>query len=173
MQFFSGFSLQKESYLFKEYINDTKYTVAGFSYGAIKAYEYVQKTLAVKKRVDTLQLLSPAFFQTRDAKFKRLQLLSYTKSEIVYIKQFIKLCFDPYEKKIVEQKKSTKEELEELLNYEWDINGLEKLVQQGVKLEVYLGEKDKIIDVDGAREFFTQVSTVTYIKGANHFLQTK
>jgi len=171
MQFFSGYSLQNESYLFKDYINDTKYTVVGFSYGAIKALEYVNKTLAAKKRVDTLQLLSPAFFQTRDAKFKRLQLLSYTKSEIVYIKQFIKLCFDPYEKKIVEQKKSTKEELEELLNYEWDLDELESLVKKGVKIEVYLGEKDKIIDVEGARDFFTQVSSVTYIKKANHFLQ--
>jgi len=172
MQFFSGFSLQKESYLFKDYINDTKYTVVGFSYGAIKAYEYVQKTIAAKKRVDTLQLLSPAFFQTKNAKFKRLQLLSYSKGEIVYLKQFIKLCFDPYEKKIVEQKKSTKKELEELLNYEWDLDELDNLVQKGVKIEVYLGENDKIIDVEGAREFFTKVSTVTYIKEANHFLQT-
>ncbi|MCK9490523.1 MAG: pimelyl-ACP methyl ester esterase BioV [Sulfurimonas sp.] len=171
MQFFSGFSLQNENYLFKGYINDTKYTVAGFSYGSIKALEYVKKTLAAKKRVDTLQLLSPTFFQTRDTKFKRLQILSFTKSEIVYMKQFIKLCFDPYEKKIVEQKKSTKQELEELLNYEWDFDELDSLAQQGVKLEVYLGEKDKIIDVEGAREFFTQVASVTYIKNANHFLQ--
>lgn len=173
MQFFSGFSLQNESYLFKEYINDTKYTVAGFSYGAIKALEYVKKSLASKKRVDTLQLFSPAFFQTRDAKFKRLQLLSFTKSEILYMKQFIKICFEPYEQKIVEQKKSTKEELEELLYYEWDLDELEELVQKGVKIEVYLGKEDKIIDVEGAREFFTKISTVTYIKGANHFLQTK
>ncbi|MDD2449824.1 MAG: pimelyl-ACP methyl ester esterase BioV [Sulfurimonas sp.] len=172
MQFFSGFSLLRENYLFKEYVNDTKYTVVGFSYGAIKALEHVKKTLASKKRVDTLQLLSPAFFQTRDAKFKRLQLLSYTKSELVYMKQFIKLCFEPYEKKIIEQKKSSKQELEELLNYEWDLDELEELVQQGVKLEVYLGEKDQIIDVEGAREFFTQVASVTYIKNANHFLQT-
>jgi len=171
MQFFSGFSLLHESYLFKDYINDTKYTVVGFSYGAIKALEYVKKTLAAKKRVDTLQLLSPAFFQTRDAKFKRLQLLYYSKGEIVYMKQFIKLCFEPYEQKIVEQKKSIKKELEELLNYEWDLDELENLLQKGIKIEVYLGENDKIIDVDGAREFFTQVSSVTYIKGANHFLQ--
>lgn len=173
MRFFSGFSLNNESYLFKNYINDTNYTVVGFSYGSIKALEYVEKTLASKKRVDTLQLLSPAFFQTRDAAYKRLQLLSYTKSEVLYIKQFTKLCFEPYEKKIVEQNKSTKQELEELLYYEWDLDALESLAKKGVKIEVYLGEKDKIIDVESAKEFFTQVASVTYIKGANHFLQTK
>ena len=172
MQFFSGFSLLHESYLFKDYINDTKYTVVGFSYGAIKALEYVKKNLKAKKRVDTLQLLSPSFFQTRDAKFKRLQLISYSKSEIVYMKQFIKLCFEPYEQKIIEQNKGTKKELEELLSYEWVLDELEILMKKGVKIEVYLGENDKIIDVDGAREFFTQVSSVTYIKAANHFLQT-
>lgn len=171
MQFFSGFGFQNESYLFKEYINNTKYCVVGFSYGAIKAYEYTKNRVKAKKRVDTLQLISPAFFQTRDAKFKRLQLLSYTKSEILYMKEFEKRCFEPYEKKILEHKKGTKQELEELLNYEWDLDELEKLVNKGVKLEVYLGEEDKIIDVEGALKFFTQVSSVTYVKKANHFLQ--
>ena len=86
--------------------------------------------------------------------------------------QFIDSCFSPYEKKIVEYKNSTKEELEELLNYEWNLEELQRLVDKGIKLEVYLGEKDRIIDVQGAREFFLQVATVTYIKDANHFLQT-
>jgi hypothetical protein len=63
------------------------------------------------------------------------------------------------------------EELDELLNYEWDIYELNRLAQKGVKIEVYLGSEDKIIDVESARELFLQVSTVTYIKNANHFLQ--
>jgi len=45
------------------------------------------------------------------------------------------------------------------------------LTNKGVKIEVYLGGADKIIDVQSAREFFTQVSTLTFIKEANHFLQ--
>jgi hypothetical protein len=45
-------------------------------------------------------------------------------------------------------------------------------VQRGINIEVYLGGEDKIIDVTGAREFFLEVATVTYIKDANHFLLT-
>jgi hypothetical protein len=172
MQFFSGFSLKNESYLFQEYLNKSDYSVAGFSYGAIKAFNYVNEQLASGKRVDTLQLISPAFFQRKAQKFKKLQLLAYTKNELAYMNQFMNSCFEPYEKKIVEHIQTTKEELEELLNYEWDFEALQKLVDKGVKLEVYLAQEDKVIDVRGAKEFFLQVSTLTYIKDANHFLQT-
>jgi hypothetical protein len=171
MHFFSGFSLVREDYLFDEYLKKSDYTVSGFSYGAIKAFNHAKKQLASLKRVDTLQLISPAFFQTKDLKFKRMQILSYSKDERAYMSRFMNLCFDPYEKKIVEHKKTTKEELEELLNYEWDLQELQKLVNKGIKIEVYLGEKDKIIDIEAAREFFLQIATVTYIKEANHFLQ--
>ena len=172
MHFFSGFSLAREEYLFEDYLKKSDYTVSGFSYGAIKAFNYAKEQLASLKRVDTLQLISPAFFQTKDSKFKRMQILAYSKNERAYMSQFMNSCFDPYEKKIVEHKNTTKEELEELLNYEWDLQELQMLVDKGIKLEVYLGEKDKIIDVEAAREFFLQVATVTYIKDANHFLQT-
>ncbi|MDA3909364.1 MAG: pimelyl-ACP methyl ester esterase BioV [Sulfurimonas sp.] len=172
MQFFSGFSLQNESYLFDEYLNRSDYSVSGFSYGAIKAFDYAKEQLASGKRVDTLQLMSPAFFQRKAAKFKKLQILAYTRNELIYMSQFMNGCFEPYEKKIVEHKQTTKEELEELLSYEWDFEELQRLLDKGVKLEVYLGEKDNIIDVSGAKEFFLQVATVTYIKEANHFLQT-
>jgi len=172
MLFFNGFSLVREEYLFEEFLNKSEYCVSGFSYGAIKAFNYAKRQLESGKRVDTLQLISPVFFQTKSAKFKRLQMLAYSKNRLEYIKQFIDSCFYPYEKKIVEYKKSTKDELEELLNYEWNLEELQKLVNQGVKLEVYLGGKDSIIDVEGAREFFLEVATVTYIKDANHFLQT-
>ncbi|WP_373035445.1 pimelyl-ACP methyl ester esterase BioV [Sulfurimonas sp.] len=172
MLFFSGFSLAREEYLFDEYLKKSDYTVSGFSYGAIKAFDNVRQQLASLKRVDTLQLISPAFFQTKDSKFKRMQILAYSKNERAYMNQFMNSCFEPYEKKIVEHRNTSKEELDELLNYEWDLEELQKLVDKGVKIEVYLGEMDKIIDVEAAREFFLQVATVTYIKEANHFLQT-
>ncbi len=172
MQFYSGFSLVREEYLFDEFLNKSQYCVSGFSYGAIKAFKHVKEQLASRKRVDTLQLISPSFFQTKNDKFKRLQMLAYSKDGSVYMNQFISACFHPYEKKIVEHKKTTVEELSELLNYEWDLEELQKLVEKGVKLEVYLGGKDAIIDAQNAREFFLQVATVTYIKDANHFLQT-
>ena len=171
MKFFSGFSLKNEEHFFEPYINRSEYSICGFSYGAIKALDYVKEQLELGNRVDKLQLFSPAFFQTKSEKFKRLQMLSHSKSRLEYMKQFIDSCFAPYEKKVVEFKKSTKDELFELLNYEWNLNDFEYLISKGLHVEVYLGGEDKIIDVDGAKEFFLEVSTVTYIKNANHFLQ--
>ena len=172
MKFFSGFSLQNEAYLFDEFINTSAYSVCGFSYGAIKAFDYVNEQLKLGHRVDTLQLLSPAFFQTKSEKFKRLQILSYSKNKDEYMKQFIGGCFYPFAKRTLLHVETHKEELSELLNYEWNMQELQEMVDKGVKLEVYLGSKDSIIDVESAREFFLHVATVTYIKDANHFLQT-
>jgi hypothetical protein len=63
-------------------------------------------------------------------------------------------------------------ELEELLEYEWSLAELVALRQSGIKIEVYLGAKDSIIDAMAARDFFRDVATVTFIQNANHFLQT-
>ena len=171
MQFYSGFSLKDEEYLFEEYINKSQYCVCGFSYGATKALRYTQEQLKMGRRIDTLQFFSPAFFQTKSYKFKKLQTIGYKKDKSKYLNSFIDLCFKPYEKKITEHYETEIGELEELLNYRWDIQELKELVNKGVKLEIYLGGKDKIIDGECAREFFLHVATVTYIKDANHFLQ--
>ena len=171
MKFYSGFSLKSDKHFFHEYINDSLYTVAGFSYGAIKATLHVKKELSLGKRVDTLQLFSPAFFQTKSQKFKKLQTMAYIKSRDSYLRTFIESCFLPYTNRSIEHKNSTLEELEELLNYEFVKSDFLDLEAKGVKIEVYLGGKDSIIDAEGARDFFLDVSTVTYIKNANHFLQ--
>ena len=171
MQFFSGFSLQNEEYLFDEYIDNSAYSVCGFSYGCIKALKYVKEQLSLGNRVDKLQLFSPAFFQTKSTKFKKLQLMGYKKDKVNYIKSFLSLCFEPYEKKIVQNYETEYEELDELLNYEWNLEDFRYLIDKGLHVEVYLGGEDKIIDVDGAKEFFLEVSTLTYVKSANHFLQ--
>ena len=173
MKFFSGFSLQNEEHFFDLFILKSDFTVSGFSYGAIKAFEFTCKALEAGKRVDTLQLFSPAFFQSRDEKFKRLQSMAYRKNEEVYLQQFINACFLPYEREDVERCETTLEELNELLYYEWDIEKLRALQNSGVIIEVYLGQKDQIVDADAAKAFFLDVATVTYIKDANHFLQTK
>ena len=171
MKFYSGFSLADESSFFTEFIDNSVYNICGFSYGAIKAFEDVKNSLRDEKRVDRLQLFSPAFFQTKDEKFKRLQLMAYNKNREVYLNNFIKSCFYPYKIKELKRSNSTISELKELLNYRWDLKELEYLTLKGVKIEVYLGGKDSVIDVQGAREFFLKVATVTYIKNANHFLQ--
>ena len=173
MKFYSGFSLKNEKYLFKEYIKDSTYTIAGFSYGAISALHETLKNIKSSKRVDTLQLFSPAFFQTKDKKFKRLQLMSYKKNQDIYLREFMNGCFEPYEKKIVEHRETSIDELKELLEYEWLVDDFKFIENAGVKIEVYLGSKDMIIDVNGARDFFKNLSTLTYIKDANHFLYVK
>ena len=171
MKFFSGFSLKNEEIFFDVYICKSDFSVCGFSYGAIKAFEYVLKQLKKGKRVDRLQLFSPAFFQSKDEKFKRLQLMAYRKNKDVYLQQFINACFLPYERKDVERSVTVLEELEELLYYEWDIKKLHILKNNGVTIEVYVGGKDRIVDAQDVKEFFLDVATVTYIKEANHFLQ--
>jgi hypothetical protein len=87
------------------------------------------------------------------------------------MQNFIESCFTPYEKKELEFQKTTKEELTELLEYEWSLSELLELQSKGVTIEVYLGENDAIIDVEAAKELFLEVSTLTYVKKANHFLQ--
>jgi len=171
MQFFSGFSLQNEEYLFEALIKKSEYSVCGFSYGALSALSVTLEMLEKSQRVDTLQLFSPAFFQTKDEKFKRLQLMTYKKNRDTYMSQFIVSCFSPYSEKLVEYKDTSFKELKELLYYEWSLEDLKKVEESGVKIEVYLGGKDEIIDVKSAKKFFLQNSTVTYIKNANHFLQ--
>jgi len=171
MKFYSGFSLKNEEYFFKEFMNESEYTISGFSYGAIKAFEEVKKELENGRRVDTLQLFSPAFFQSKSEKFKRLQTLSYGKNKDLYIKMFLKSCFSPHELKKVEQVATSLEELNELLEYTWSPSDLLLLQNKGVKIEVYLGSEDAVVDAPKAKEFFVLYSTVTYIKNANHFLQ--
>jgi esterase/lipase len=172
MKYFSGFSLLDESCLFEDIICKSDYSVVGFSYGAIKAIKYVEDEISMGRRVDTLQLLSPAFFQTKDEKFKRLQTISFKKDKLKYMKNFIKLCFLPYSVKQLKQKDVNIDELTELLYYTYDKNSIRKILNIGVRIEVYLGSEDTIIDVESARKFFLDISSVTYIKGANHFLQT-
>ena len=64
-KYFSGFCFADESELFSDYLENNEFTVCGFSYGAIKAFEEV---LNSDLRVDKLQLFSPAFFQSYDEK---------------------------------------------------------------------------------------------------------
>jgi hypothetical protein len=173
MKFFSGFSLQKEAHFFEPFIAESDYSVCGFSYGSIKAFEYVEKLLSEGKRVDRLQLFSPAFFQSKDEKFKRLQLMAYRKNEDEYLRQFLNACFLPYERREVVRDVTVLEELEELLNYEWNKNALHTLCESGVIIEVYLGGRDQIVDSIAAKEFFLDVATVTLIKEGNHFLLTQ
>jgi pimeloyl-ACP methyl ester carboxylesterase len=169
MKFFSGFSLKGEEELFKFWLNSSKFTVAGFSYGAIKAFEY---TLNSKKRIDRLILLSPANFMDKDEKFKRLQLISFKRDKKSYIENFIR---NISEGSTIDMSRYLKEgsfeELKELLYYRWDLDKLKSIRDRGVKVEVILGEEDKIVDSKLSLELFNgSVDALYYIKRANHIL---
>ena len=167
--FFSGFCLQNEEALFEPYLIKSDFAVAGFSYGAIKAFEY---TLTCKTRIDTLQLFSPAFFEDKDAKFKKLQTLSFTKNSDAYTQNFMQNCAYPSAFNLAPffQKESI-EELSELLHYTWNEAHLQALKERGITIEVYVGECDTIINALHVKDFFVPYASVYYLKQVGHILQ--
>ena len=171
MKFYSGFSLSNDQQLFSSLLKKSAYTVAGFSYGSIKAFENV---LHSSTRIDTLQLFSPAFFQDKNEKFKRMQMMYINKDKQAYLSTFLGSCFKPHkidESVVLEE--GTAQDLDVLLNYEWTREALKKVCDMGVNIEVYLGNEDQIIDVEKAKEFFLPYATTFLINGAGHSLQTK
>lgn len=167
-KYFSGFSLEDEQELFKDYIVENDFTVSGFSYGAIKAFEYAYFT---EKRVDLIQLISPAFFQTQVERFKRAQLMFFKKDATSYCNNFVENIAFPSRFDMSKYfKKGTFEELDELINYIWDEKKLQELVNKGTRIEVYLGSEDKIVDSLAATQFFKKYSTVYFIKNKGHIL---
>ena len=67
-------------------------------------------------------------------------------------------------------KKGSFKELDELLNFKWNKEDLEELIKKGIKIEVFLGQNDKIIDSLAAKEFFKEFATVYYFKDKGHLL---
>jgi len=171
MQFYSGFSLKDDKKFFTSLMQDNEFYIYGFSYGAIKALYTVKEKIQNQKRVDKLILFSPAFFQTTTEKFKRLQLLSFKKDKSRYMDNFLRNCFFPHIEKKVTLFDATEDELKELLYFQWIDDMILEITEKGVILEVYLGEKDAIIDVEGAYNFFKRFGDVILIKNANHFCQ--
>ena len=171
MNFYSGFSLSNDKQLFEPYLKESAYTLAGFSYGAIKAFK---EALNTQTRIDTLQLFSPAFFQDKNEKFKRMQMMYFGKDANAYLNNFVTSCFAPVEIDTdVVLQMGSEVELKELLTYEWKADELKALQEKGVEIEVYLGSDDKIIDAHKAKEFFLPYATTYMINHAGHTLKTK
>ncbi len=168
-RFFSGFSLENEEELFNDYLIKNNYTIAGFSYGAQKAFEYALHT---QNRVDKIQLFSPAFFQNSDKKYKRMQLMFFKKDPKSYCDNFLSNCTSPNNIDIAKYFKiGTYAELEDLLHYKWCEEKINKLIEKNIQIEIYLGVDDKIIDSQEAKNFFTKFSTVYFIKNVGHVLK--
>lgn len=167
MTFYSGFSLLNDQRFFEAYLRESDYTVAGFSYGAIKAARHAANATT---RIDTLQFFSPAFFQTAKSSFKRLQLASFMSDPVNYRERFVHGCFAPCEVQPLDLNMGTIDELEDVLSFVWEDHLVEKILEKGIHIEVYLGMKDHIIDAVGAKNFFLPYATVTTIRKGNHFL---
>ena len=168
-KYFSGFSLKNEKEIFSEYLVENDFTVSGFSYGAIKAFEELLET---DERVDLLQLFSPAFFQIQSEKFIRMQLMFFKKDSKMYCENFLKNISAPSNFDMSSYfEEGSFEELQTLLTYKWSEDKLNKLLKKGVKIEVYLGSDDKIIDSQKAANFFKEFATVYFIKNSGHILK--
>jgi pimeloyl-ACP methyl ester carboxylesterase len=168
MFYFNGFSLQNEEKLFSEFLLKDDLCVAGFSYGAQKAFEYVYHA---KERINTLILLSPAFFQTQKPSFIRTQLHYFDVGQESYIKQFLTHVSSPSNVDLSTYLNvGSREELEALLTYQWDHNKIHEVLDRGTTIEVFLGEEDKIIQSLSAFRFFSSLTTTYLIKNRGHIL---
>ncbi|MCO4845441.1 MAG: pimelyl-ACP methyl ester esterase BioV [Sulfurovum sp.] len=169
MKYFNGFSLQNEEELFAPYLINSDYSVAGFSYGAQQAFEYVYHS---KERIDRLILLSPAFFQTQKPSFIRTQLRYFEAGKEAYVKQFLSNVAYPSKQDLsCYLQVETKEALEALLTYQWDNQKIQELIDRGITIEVFIGEEDKIIDSEKALKFFTSTCTTYILKKSGHLLR--
>jgi hypothetical protein len=168
MNYFNGFSLQNEEIFFKEKLIQTDYTTAGFSYGAIKAFEFAYNST---ERIDRLILLSPAFFQNHKKSFLRTQLRYYKADNKAYTEQFLQNVAYPSSIELDEYvTQGESEELEELLTYMWDKEKILELVTRGVIIEVFIGGEDKIVDAQKSFEFFSELVPTYFVKGVGHLL---
>jgi hypothetical protein len=161
MKYFSGFCLCNEKELFSEYLEEGEFVVAGFSKGAQDALLYVLNT---KERVDKLQLLSPAFFDYNE-KIIELNIKAFKENKEKYIKNFLKKAGLEDFKYVCD---CSVEELKKLFTFQWEI--IKEI--KNVKIEIFLGEYDRISASKKAYEFFKQFGDVYFIKKANHFLRS-
>ena len=168
MIYFNGFALKNEESFFKEKLVENDFTVAGFSYGAQKAFEYVYNST---ERIDRLILLSPAFFQNHKKSFIRTQLRYYKADEISYRDNFLDNVTYPSNINLYEYIDIGKyEELESLLSYTWEKEKIVELQKRGVTIEVFMGVEDKIVNSEKSYEFFSELVTVYLLKNRGHLL---
>jgi hypothetical protein len=168
MIYFSGFSLRKEEALFKDYLIDSEFAVAGFSYGAIKAFDYVYNS---STRIDRLILLSPAFFQNHKKSFIRTQLRYFKSNRNLYIEQFLKNVAYPSNINLSEYLDiGTYNELKYLLFYVWDCDKFTEIINRGVTIEIFIGEDDIILNSKESFKFFSKVTTTYLLKKRGHLL---
>jgi len=169
MRYFNGFSLKGEDKFFDEQLINSDYSVAGFSYGAQKAFEYAYKST---ERIDRLILISPAFFQNHKKSFIKTQLRYFKVDKEAYSQEFLKNVAYPSSTLLNEFiTDGIYEELEDLLSYIWKEEKILELKKRGIIIEVFMGDVDKIVDFEKSFEFFSKLIPVYLFKGKGHLLK--
>ncbi len=169
MKYFNGFSLKGEEDFFLEQLVDSKYVVAGFSYGTQKALEYVYSST---KRIDRLILISPAFFQNHKKSFIKTQLRYFKADKEAYREEFLKNVAYPSSAVLREFiVDGSYEELNDLLSYVWEKEKILELEKRGIIIEVFMGDSDKIVDSEKSFEFFSKLVPVYLFKDKGHLLR--
>lgn len=165
MKFYSGFCFQSEDKLFTHILKQNDFSVAGFSYGAIKA---LQHCLQTKDRIDKLILISPAYFMDKDEKFKKMQLLYFKKNPQIYTQKFLKNVTHASDAKVgAFFKQGNTKQLQELLFFNWEMI---KELDKKIDIQVHLGAKDKVIDADKAKDFFSAYAQCFFYKNYGHLV---
>lgn len=174
MIFFGGFGFNNDYGLFSDILeqynllDSREYRIYGFSFGAQKAIEYA---LHSKNRINEIILLSPAFFNNKDEDFIKSQLLYFKKNKDLYMRYFLaNIGFSNDMRGFLSE--ANYDDLETLLTYRFNRNILEKLQHNGISIVTFLGEFDKIIDVNIALDFFKEFGMVYFLKNTNHLLRT-
>lgn len=165
--FYSGFCLCGEEEIFHEYLPAFGSYVCGFSYGAIGALKYALKEQSVKNLI----LLSPAYYAHQEDAFKEAQLAAFESDKELYrLKLLKKSGFDERECELY-AKEGAYEELLELLYFDWNTARLEMLADRGVKIEVFIGSADGIVEPEASAEFFGHFAKVYTLENKNHILR--
>ncbi|MEA3491670.1 MAG: pimelyl-ACP methyl ester esterase BioV [Campylobacterota bacterium] len=169
MKFFDGFSLRGGEELFSAYLDESDFTIAGFSYGAQQAFE---ATYHSRERVEKLVLLSPAFFQTEQKSFVRTQLRYFDHNKEAYIQQFLDNVSYPSDIDLSPYLEvGDRDTLNALLTYQWDSDRILEVLDRGTQIEVYIGGRDKIIRSSDAFDLFSTLTVTYLIKDVGHILR--
>ncbi|WP_121021197.1 pimelyl-ACP methyl ester esterase BioV [Helicobacter vulpis] len=174
--YFSGFGFSNEDWLFAWLLEKgTRYDVAGFSYGATRALEFAYHQVKQGRRVQNLMLIAPCMLAHKSQAFKNLQLKAYQQDPHAYMRAFFEkigwsalLQQDPSLARFTHL--GSLQDLQILLNYAYAPEKLEFLCAKGVRLEVFIGLEDAIMDAQALRSFFKNYGCVWCFKGANHLL---
>ncbi len=190
--YFSGFGFANESALFAappsavyECLDMRDCDVVGFSYGAQKAVRYaLQSTRPIRR----LCLLSPAFFHTMPTRRKEAEIRLFAANPTRYLRAFLQQALGGDTDASAAQKElvlpyfclaapesiqldTLEGDLRILLFYTFCADELTQIRARGIEIEVFLGEKDRIVSATEARDFFAPLTTrIFWVQGAGHLL---